>query len=131
MRTVGLRVTQQSSAPGDCNRNCATSICDLWESMRLQGYLSQLLSGWGQDGVWLQDLVSFTVFAKKCKSNHIVSELLPGLEKEWLTFILPASTCSIMTLHEFCLRASSKGLNSIPGWTLVILGSAGDCCVCD
>ena len=93
MQHVDLRVTQQGSVYGldiflaNCNRNCATSISELWASMHLQGHLSQPLHGWGQNGLWLQDLVLFTVFAKKCKSNHSTNELIPELEKAWLTTV--------------------------------------------
>ena len=80
MQHVDLRVD-------NCNRNCATSIFELWASMHLQGHLSQPLRGWGQNGLWLQDLVLFTVFAKKRKSNHATNELIPELEKAWLTTV--------------------------------------------
>ena len=93
MQHVDLRVTQQGSVYGldifldNCNRHCANSISELWASMHLQGHLSQPLHGWGQDGLWLQDLVLFTAFAKKCKSNHATNQLIPELEKAWLTTV--------------------------------------------
>ena len=83
------------------------------------------VSGWGQDGVWLQDLVSFTVFAKKCKSNHIVSELLPRLEKEWLTKVglLDLYITSKHMLHAFARILPARKFQGTQQYTRVDLGN--------
>ena len=131
MQHVDLRVTQQGSVCGldifldNCNTNCATSISELWASMHLQGHLSQPLHGWGQNGLWLQDLVLFTGLLQAVRNRRVLPAQAERVGEIWDWDFHPSTSlttnCGIKccNFHPF----QKKVLwSSLPG------GSAGTRC---